>query len=101
MYKLSIVIISIFVYNSMYLNNDCKEWFNLSKNLLREWTKQAYGLLDSVYNAERVEILNNTILELSKIGITDLTLYRVEEDGVTVRYNKRGSKSFKKIILFL
>lgn len=71
----------------------------MSENLLKEWTRQAYGLLDSVYNAERVETLNRTILELSKLGIIDLVLYRVEEDGVTVRYNKRGSKTFQKVTI--
>ena len=71
----------------------------MSKNLLIEWTTQAYGLLDSIYNAERVEKLNSTILNLSKVGITDLVLYRVEDDGVTVRYNKRGSKTFEKVSL--
>lgn len=69
----------------------------MSENLLKEWTTQAYSLLDSVYNAERVEKLNQTILDLSKVGITDLILYKVEEDGITVRYNKRGSKTFKKV----
>lgn len=71
----------------------------MSENLLKEWTRQAYSLLDSVYNAERVEILNQTILDLSKVGITDLILYRVEEDGITVRYNKRGSKTFQKVTI--
>lgn len=71
----------------------------MAKDLLTEWTTQAYGLLDSVYDAERVEILNNTILDLTKLGITDLVLYSVEDDGVTVRYNKRGSKTFQKVVV--
>lgn len=69
----------------------------MSEDLLKEWTKEAYSLLDSVYNAERVDRLNQVILDLSKVGITDLVLYKVEEDGITVRYNKRGSKTFKKV----
>lgn len=71
----------------------------MAKDLLTEWTKQSYGLLDSVYDAERVETLNDTILDLSKIGITDLVLYNVEDDGITVRYKKRGSKTFQKVIV--
>ncbi len=71
----------------------------MSKNLIKEWTTQAYGLLDSVYNAERVEKLNSAILDLSKIGITELVLYRIEDDGITVRYNNRGSKTFEKVSL--
>lgn len=69
----------------------------MAKDLLKEWTTQAYGLLDSVYNEERVEKLNKAILDLSKVGITDLVLYTVADDSVTVRYNKRGSKTFQKV----
>lgn len=71
----------------------------MSKDLLKEWTKQAYSLLDSIYDPERIAKLDNAILDLSKIGITDLILYKVEEDGITVRYNNRGSKAFQKVIL--
>ena len=69
----------------------------MAKDLLTEWTTQAYGLLDNVYDPKRVETLNNTILDLSKLGITDLVLYNVADDSVTVRYNKRGSKTFQKV----
>lgn len=69
----------------------------MSKNLLKIWTTQAFSLLDSIYDPKRIEILNGAILDLSKIGITDLVLYRVEDDGITVRYNNRGSKTFEKV----
>lgn len=71
----------------------------MSKDLLKDWTKQAYSLLDSIYDPERVAKLDSAILDLSKIGITDLVLYKVEEDGITVRYNNRGSKAFQKVVL--
>lgn len=67
----------------------------MSENLLRKWTKQAYGLLDSVYDAERVKELDDSIFELSKIRIDDLTLYNIKGDDVTVRYSDKGSKTFK------
>lgn len=69
----------------------------MSKDLLKDWTKHAYGLLDNVYDTERIEDLNKTILDLSKVGISDLIIYKVEEDGITVRFNNRGSKSFQKV----
>lgn len=71
----------------------------MSENLLKEWTKEAYGLLDSVYDAERVKTLDNIILDLSKVGITDLVLYNIQENDITVRYIDRGSKTFKTISL--
>lgn len=71
----------------------------MSENLLKEWTKGAYGLLDNVYDAERVKTLDNIILDLSKVGITDLVLYNIVENDITVRYINRGSKTFKKISL--
>ena len=71
----------------------------MSKELLKEWTKQAYGLLDSIYDESRIKRLDDTILNLSKVGITELVLYKVEEDGVTVRYLNRGSKTFEKVAI--
>ena len=71
----------------------------MSKQLLKEWTKQAYGLLDSTYDEQRIKTLDETILNLSKVGITELVLYKVEEDGVTVRYLNRGSKTFEKVAI--
>ena len=67
----------------------------MSEELLKQWTEQAYGLLDSVYDAERVKILDNSIFELSKIRINDLRLYNIEGNEVTVRYSDKGSKTFK------
>ena len=71
----------------------------MSKDLLKDWTRNAYGLLDNVYDAQRIEDLNKTILDLSKVGISDLIIYKVEEDGITVRFNNRGSKSFQKVAI--
>lgn len=71
----------------------------MSKQLLKKWTTQAYGLLDSIYNEERITKLDEVILDLSKVGITELVIYKVEEDGVTVRYLNRGSKTFEKVAI--
>ena len=71
----------------------------MSKQLLTEWTTEAYGLLDSIYDEPRIKRLNEAILNLSKVGITELVLYKVEEDGVTVRYLNRGSKTFEKVAI--
>lgn len=67
----------------------------MSEDLLKIWTKQAYGLLDSVYDAERIKKLDDAIFDLKKIGIDDLTLYNIDGDDITVRYSDRGSKTFK------
>ncbi len=67
----------------------------MSENLLKIWTEQAYGLLDSVYDADRVDDLDHSIVELRKIGIDDLTLYNIKGDDVTVRYTDKGSQTFK------
>lgn len=71
----------------------------MTQELLKEWTKQAYGLLDSKYDEERIEKLDESILNLSKIRITDLVLYNIEDNEITVRYNKSGSKTFSKVTL--
>lgn len=67
----------------------------MSEDLLKIWTKQAYGLLDSVYDTERIEKLDNTIFDLRKIGIDELTLYNIDGDDITVRYSDRGCQTFK------
>ena len=71
----------------------------MSKELLKEWTTEAYGLLDSTYDEQRIKRLDSAILNLSKVGITDLVIYRVEEDAVTVRYINRGSRTFEKVAI--
>lgn len=71
----------------------------MSEDLLTEWTKGAYGLLDNIYKAERVEALDDIILNLTKVGITDLVLYNITDKDVTIRYKKRGSQTFKTVTI--
>ena len=68
-------------------------------DLLKVWTDCAYQLLENKFDEKRIETLGRTIQDLSKFGITDLVVYNIEEDGITVRFKERGSKSFKKIQL--
>lgn len=71
----------------------------MSENLLKTWTEQAYRLLDSVYDAGVVKDLDDSIFELRKIGIDNLTLYNINGDDVTVRYSDKGSQTFKTFTL--
>ena len=69
------------------------------ENLLTSWTKFACDLLVEEYNSEKVEKFDNIIHELSKVGVRDMNVYRMEDDGIIVRYIERGSKTFKKVVI--
>lgn len=69
------------------------------ENLLKTWTECACSLLGNEYDSDKIETFDNAIHELSRVGIRDMNVYRLEDDGVIVRYIEKGSKTFKKVTI--
>ncbi|AFS79601.1 hypothetical protein Curi_c26060 [Gottschalkia acidurici 9a] len=69
------------------------------KELLKLWTDCSLKLLDNKLIPERIETFDTAIKDLSKFGITDLVIYNISDNDITVRYKEKGSKSFSTVQL--